>query len=180
MENKVSYIDWEGPFSLKDMKKFNTKNDYGLYQVYGSHSVYGGNVLLYIGKTETQTFGNSIYNEGWKYYDNANGLRVYLGRFLSHEGFSATERSRQINRSFKLLIYAHSPAYNSEFINTFHNDKELKELTIINCKNYRDLLPEVSGKKWASGLGIILEKYKFKKLFVMDGFDLTAAFPAKA
>lgn len=180
MENKVVYLDWEGPFSLDDMKKFNTKNDYGLYQVYGSHSVYGANVLLYIGKTGTQTFGNTIHNEGWKYYDNSSGLRVYLGRFLSHGGFSNVEKAKQIHRCFKLLIYAHSPAYNAEFINTFHNDKGLKKLTIINCKNYRDLLPEVSGTKWASGLGIILEKYQFKRLFVMDGFDLNAILPAKA
>jgi hypothetical protein len=179
MERQIVYIEWKGPFSLCEMKGFNAENDHGLYQIYGSHPVYGSSVLLFIGRTGTLSFGKTIYNEGWHHYDNAEGLQVYLGTLLSNEEISRAERGRLIEKSYKILVYAHSPAYNAEYINTFHNDRELHALQIINWKNYRDLLPEVSGTKWASGLGVALENFKLKKLFSEYEFDVTAWMPAK-
>ncbi len=40
-------IKWEGPKNLEEaQKKENSKKDYGVYQIYGFHPVYGSNVLL--------------------------------------------------------------------------------------------------------------------------------------
>jgi hypothetical protein len=157
MEAQAIYVEWEGPFSLNEVRHLNSENDFGIYQIYGAHPVYGSNVLIYIGAASQQTFGKSIFLEGWNYYDNPNGLQIYLGRVLSEGGTSRTEKSTRIDISFRLLIFAHSPAYNSEFINNFHEDRELQSFHVVNWKNYRNLLPEVSGKRWASGFSVAHE-----------------------
>ena len=47
-------IEWEGPFSIEEVLELNDGNkDYGLYQIYGHHIVYGKDSLLYIGQTGT-------------------------------------------------------------------------------------------------------------------------------
>ena len=53
------YVDWSGPYTYEDVvnynenkietKKFAVKpTDFGLYQIYGAHPIYGDNVLIYI------------------------------------------------------------------------------------------------------------------------------------
>ncbi len=175
MGNQIVYIEWKGPFSLSKLKGLCSEDDHGLYQIYGSHPVYGSSVLLYIGRTGVQSFGRTIHNEGWHHFDNADGLQVYLGKLLTGNELPSKEKGHLIEKSYKILVYAHSPAYNAEFINTFHDDRELHGLQIINWKNYRDLLPEVSGTKWASGLGVALENFKLKKLFSEYEFELDAS-----
>ena len=50
-------IEWEGSFCLDYViDELNGKDDYGLYQIYGTHIVYGASSLLYIGKAEGLTF----------------------------------------------------------------------------------------------------------------------------
>jgi len=59
-------IDWQGPFSVEEViKKMDDEGaspnydgeDYGLYQIYGTHILCGHNTLLYIGKaTQTNIF----------------------------------------------------------------------------------------------------------------------------
>ena len=42
-------IEWEGPFSLDYViEELNGKDNYGLYQIYGTHIVYGAGSLLYL------------------------------------------------------------------------------------------------------------------------------------
>ena len=43
-------IGWSGPYDLAQISKLNTNSDYGLYQIYGTHNIFGANTLLYIGK----------------------------------------------------------------------------------------------------------------------------------
>ncbi len=174
MKNKTIYIMWEGPFTLDEVRNLNTNNDYGLYQIYGTHSVYGAGALLYIGKAITYSFGKSIHIAGWEYYDNANELQIYIGRIQGDSHLSATEETIQIYSCHKLMIYAHSPACNSEVKNNFDSDEDLKPLQIINCANYKALLPEVSGAKWASGLGMTIKNYKLRRLFLEDDTDFIA------
>ncbi len=53
-------IWWEGPFDQDEIidndidKNFydNTADKIGLYQIYGTHPLYGNDVLLYIGRTK--------------------------------------------------------------------------------------------------------------------------------
>lgn len=47
---EVIQLKWEGPFRIEDLRSLNNyETDYGIYQIYGNHLVYGENVLLYIG-----------------------------------------------------------------------------------------------------------------------------------
>jgi hypothetical protein len=61
---KHIHIYWEGLFTLDQLTEIqdNTR-DYGVYQIYGGHPVYGSNVLLYIGKADRQTFGTRVSQE---------------------------------------------------------------------------------------------------------------------
>ena len=49
----VIEIEWEGPISVNDTIKLINDNDYGIYQIYGTHPVFGSNTLLYIGKASS-------------------------------------------------------------------------------------------------------------------------------
>jgi len=58
MPTKIIHIQWEGPYSYQEIKDLkNENNDYGIYQIYGGHPIYGSGALLYIGKAQLQTFG---------------------------------------------------------------------------------------------------------------------------
>ncbi|WP_078183723.1 hypothetical protein [Bacillus wiedmannii] len=49
---KTSLIQilWDGPYNITDLVKLkNEETDYGIYQIYGNHPIYGNDVLLYIG-----------------------------------------------------------------------------------------------------------------------------------
>ena len=61
----VIHVQWDGPFTLEQILELNDDFDYGVYQVYGSHPIYGSDVLLYIGKASQQTFSVRIKQEQW-------------------------------------------------------------------------------------------------------------------
>ena len=51
-QTKEFDICWEGPLLQKEIEdKKNRSEDFGIYQFYGFHPVYGEYVLLYIGMT---------------------------------------------------------------------------------------------------------------------------------
>lgn len=132
--------------------------DYGVYQIYGSHTVYGAGVLLYIGKAAQQTFGTRLSQEGWRNNQDAGRVEIYLGRLSGKETPDAEEWARQIDSVEKLLIYAHAPACNSSNINTIP-DQNLRYVHVLNWGRFRDLLPEVSGDRWTL-LHWDMEKYE--------------------
>lgn len=50
IKTSLIQILWDGPYSITDLVKLkNEEIDYGIYQIYGNHPVYGNDVLLYIG-----------------------------------------------------------------------------------------------------------------------------------
>ncbi len=142
------HVQWDGPFSLEDIKQMHQQSDYGLYQVYGTHVVYGSNILLYIGKASCQTFGTRILQHSkWGYVPDEKELKVYVGRFAGNEQISDDEWSRQISIAEKLLIYTHSPALNSSNINSVGGDVPI-DSHVYNWGNRRNLLPEVSALRY--------------------------------
>jgi hypothetical protein len=58
-EERIIHIDWEGPVTLEDAWKLVGPTDYGVYQIYGGHPVYGNSALLYIGCSVHQYFGDA-------------------------------------------------------------------------------------------------------------------------
>ena len=157
---KKIMITWDGPYSLEEIEtgeglpkneKELFKKGKGIYQIYGSHPIYGSNVLLYIGKT-TKSFEKRIRQET-HWWDNAdrNNVQIYTGRLFSKELSEKKDVDwiDDISLAEQLLINTHMPAHNSSNINTLsRQEKTLKKLAnvrVINWHYYRDLMPEVSG-----------------------------------
>jgi len=171
MENIDICVEWEGPFSLEDIgydensNKYSIskelplnddKKDYGIYQVYGYHPVYGNNVLLYIGKADDQTFAKRLSQEGWAYNEDYKNIQIYVGRLFGREQkISGDEWSKQIGLAERMLIFAHAPAKNSSNILNITKDKtllkEFENIRVFNYDAYRSLMPELSGELWVKG-----------------------------
>ena len=50
MEEEIYIVHWDGPYSIEQIKEIKDTG-YVLYQIYGSHHLYGRDVLLYIGES---------------------------------------------------------------------------------------------------------------------------------
>lgn len=73
------HVEWEGPFSIEETKQLHSLEDYGLYQYYGEHPVYGSNALLYLGKAENQTIGSRLSQNDWHIWTSSTA-EIYIGR----------------------------------------------------------------------------------------------------
>lgn len=151
MEAKSScvHIQWQGPFGYKDLKNLrNQHSDYGIYQIYGGHPIYGSSVLLYVGKAQLQTFGERLKQEQWNIWNiDSARIEIYVGRLSGAETPEPKEWNTQIDLAEKLLIFAHGPAANSSNLNKI--PPECADLHIFNWGQFRDLMPEVSGARWS-------------------------------
>lgn len=149
---KDIHIDWDGPYNYDEAVKLKDHNiDYGVYQIYGTHPLYGSNILLYIGQANSQTFGVRLSQEAWRSSDaDPSDLKVYVGRLA---GYGATpsndEWASQITIAERMLIFAHWPAGNSSGLNVYLDEK-YHDTHILNWGCHRDLLPEVSGARYSN------------------------------
>jgi hypothetical protein len=149
----IIHIEWEGPIALKDIGTYTSEEDYGVYQIYGGHPVYGSDVLLYIGRAVRQHFGVRIAQERhWSDNRDADRLAIYLGKFAAEQTPSDDVWGKQIDLAERLLIFAHSPAYNAQK-SIRRIDTDLQPVHVFNWGYHRDLLPEVSGARWTSKFG---------------------------
>jgi hypothetical protein len=81
--DRIIHIQWTGPFSYRTVPSINDpRTDYGLYQVYACHPVYGSGVLVYIGLAAHQTFGVRIPQRRWEIGSEPDPERLefYAGR----------------------------------------------------------------------------------------------------
>ena len=146
----IIHIEWDGPFKLDQLSELNnTDIDFGIYQIYGSHPIYGADVLLYIAKADRQTFSQRISQEEWIYNCDSKSVKIYIGRLAGSKTPGANRWSLEIELAEKLLIYAHSPARNTQNLNSIP-DTAARDVHILNWGNYRNLLPEVSGARYTS------------------------------
>lgn len=145
---EIINIRWEGPLTPEEAYEKNGKTDYGVYQYYGDHPVYGLDVLLYIGMVSEQTFGERL-----REYDFGNwnqNIQTYLGRVcLEKKAVQPSDEvwGDMIDRVEKLLIHGCFPAFNSQGIATPPDANRHEELLILNWGNYRSLLPAISGHR---------------------------------
>jgi hypothetical protein len=65
--NKIE-INWQGPLKIEETEKLNTNIDFGIYQIYGTHNIFGPNSLLYIGKACDQYFSTRLLQHKQYYY----------------------------------------------------------------------------------------------------------------
>jgi hypothetical protein len=118
-EINIIEIAWEGPLTFDEAKEKKNKKDYGIYQIYGTHNIFGENTLLYIGKAEQQEFGVRLAQHSDWIINEQNEIKIYLGRLGGINTISDEEWVEQINIAEKLLIYFCSPPYNSSNINYY-------------------------------------------------------------
>ncbi len=146
------HIVWEGPLTLPDVYKRNKEGyDHGVYQVYGSHPVYGLKTLIYIGEARLQTFRERIKQEDWwKTFDDQSNVEIYIGRLAGFETPSDSTIDKQIEDAERLLIRAHLPAYNQRIFFSSAAQKRLSSIHVLNWENRGLLLPEVSGAFWTN------------------------------
>lgn len=144
-------INWYGPYSLEYAIKTFTNEGYdcGLYQIYGHHPIYGSNVLLYVGKTEAQTFSKRLEQHKWVEKNaDPNNIQVYIGRLAAGNYGSYLVWLDHINIAEKLIILSCTPARNGQNVSTFSRD--VGHVHVFNWGNHRDILPEISGRRWTT------------------------------
>ncbi len=146
----IIHIDWEGPVQLDTAKTLRGATDYGVYQIYGGHPVYGSSALLYIGRAVNQRFGVRLQQEeGWTYNRDAQRLEVYVGRLSGRDDRDYDDWDNDIILAERILIYSHLPPYNQQ-TDLAVRESELQSVHVLNWGCHRDLLPEVSGARWTS------------------------------
>ena len=130
-QTKIIHIHWQGPFALPAIKSMKDESrDYGVYQIYGAHRVYGTKVLLYIGKANQQTFAKRIGQEEWDVWEHNEGkVAIRLGRLVGEQTPSDKQWENQIDLAEVLLINAHKPAQNASNIGPLSQlrDKDLRK-----------------------------------------------------
>lgn len=176
-------IWWEGPFNQEEIidKKINedeydnTADKIGIYQIYGTHPLYGNDVLLYIGRTKGKKgFFDRLKNR-WviENGNDAENVTIYLGTiYSSNKTISKNEENRQIDLAEVLLIYALKPAYNSSNIQSVGKQYFEKKYLIKNMNNYRNLFPVLSSEYFLQDSILNIELIdKLAKIFKFKGKD---------
>ncbi len=136
-------IRWEGPVSIEDVLSLtDDEHDYGLYQVYGYHVVFGPGALLYIGMARDQTFAARVRQHHVEWLREENDVRMRIGRIspedYEHDPQGWKDWEKLVTDTEALLIYWHSPPYNSRNISEYRG----QALHVQNWGDRGSLLPE--------------------------------------
>lgn len=98
------HIQWQGPHPFHAVKSLAGPTDYGVYQIYGGHPVYGSSALLYIGRAAGQHFGERISREEeWLYNRDADRVEVYVGRLSGSHTLHDPTWTQHIELAERLL-----------------------------------------------------------------------------
>ncbi len=148
-------INWFGPFSPEEIINNNIQEngingtDKGLYQIYGSHPLYGEGILVYIGRTKQKNnFAKRLKNR-WEYESDKNryNVTIYLGKIFDDQvKLSDSALDQKIDKAEVLLINTLKPAYNSSNIKSVKNDLLNEDYSIYNYGNYRSIYPILDSK----------------------------------
>ena len=144
---RLMRVDWDAPRSLDAILELaDREHDFGIYQVYGAHVVFGSDALLYIGKARDQTFRARFEQHKAKWLRFESDVRIRVGRLHadSYKGKKAdptwSDWKKAIDCVEELTIYWHSPPYNSKSIVGYRNDA----IRVQNWYHRGRLLPEYS------------------------------------
>lgn len=117
-------IRWEGPLSVQEALGLgDQENDYGLYQIYGRHIIFGPGALLYLGRAREQTFGARFRQHVKEWLSQEEGVSVRVGRIppedYADEPPEWPDWSKLLTDAEALEIFLHSPPYNSSNISEY-------------------------------------------------------------
>ncbi|HBS86262.1 MAG TPA: hypothetical protein DEA97_06885 [Bacteroidales bacterium] len=183
MDHKI-IIKWDGPYSYNEVIQNDGKNslrklidhseellekeiDYGVYQIYGTHPIFGPNSLLYIGKASEQEFRIRFMQHTRWISQEMDDIKFYLGRVMdkSEENFRITNEIWRdyIDIAERLLLYYCCPPYNSASLNlkkeAFGND----DYFVLNYGKKASIPYEVSSLHHTLGLLEDQKEYLFLK-----------------
>ena len=148
-------IEWSGPYTLEDIQKMDGESDYGIYQIYGTHTIFGENSLLYIGKAQDQTFATRISQHKEWFIEELSELKFFIGQLGGTKLTTEKEWAQGINDAEKLLIFFSSPPYNSQNLNDYG---DVSETIVLNFGKRNRLPMEVSTLYYENVFG--KEKWK--------------------
>lgn len=140
---KLLRIEWEGPLLIDAVLAVAGEHDYGLYQIYSQHIVFGPDALVYLGKAQEQTFAARFQQHWQDWLKWENDVTIRLGRLAPSDYRSDDdwqEWGDLLSSAERLSVFWHTPPYNSHFITGYGGP----ELQIQNWGNRGRLLPEYS------------------------------------
>lgn len=137
-------IEWLGPFEYnKALEAINNiQTDYGLYQIYGTHSIFGSDSLLYIGKAQEQKIATRLaQHEKWLKKEHGE-IKVYIGRLGGvAPPVDSNQWGKEIDLAERLIIYNCAPPYNTTNLTDFG---EIADTVVVNYGKRHRLPFEVS------------------------------------
>jgi hypothetical protein len=161
---EIYHLNWkEYSWDGSIFTAYNSIKDHGIYQIYGDHSVYGVDTLLYIGKAGNQTY--SARMKGHTDLDTSQVFKftkLYLSYFCKIDDLTETNWKSAIDLVEKVLIKSHFPALNSQDVMGFL-ESGTPNILIYNWGERGRLLPEVSTLR-CSEFYHDSDKYDFDKL----------------
>jgi hypothetical protein len=153
MKETVCEVRWQGPTAWAERESLRNPG-HMLYAIYGVHHLYGANVLLYLGMTES-TVADRLCGHSWigGEYDPVTikvaSIGVHAGIDEWWQAWDKTPDDHIYPRApvdviravETLLIYAHQPAYNTQGKGNLPHQKLFR---VFNTGRCGELLPEVS------------------------------------
>ncbi|MBK7128268.1 MAG: hypothetical protein IPM74_12415 [Crocinitomicaceae bacterium] len=128
MNNTIEIL-WTGPFSSQEILKMNGPTDFGFYQLYGNHNIYGNNVLLYFGKASKQNFATRIpQHDDWFGWEDIQP-EYYIGRIGGEIQLNNQDWEEQIDYAESKIIFECHPSWNSSGLN--RADKKVKGQNVV-------------------------------------------------
>jgi hypothetical protein len=151
-EEKIYEVCWEGPYSKTNLSELTVEQNqkFVLYKIYGSHHLYGNNVLLYIGMTEQNVTQRMSQHDYWMDEEHFGKSKIYFGSVGKFDNWKKSEEidifdlleSETIKKVESLLIYAHQPVHNEK---NRQSAEKTKNIRLFNTGNFGALMPEISG-----------------------------------
>lgn len=140
MEEILFQIDWIGPVSNDKFEEYG--DSCCLYKIYGTHPIYGRNVLIYLGMTKSNIANRISQHKDWIDLES-DDVTFYFGSIseLKEKTKIAISKNNEAVRNIEeLLIMANQPAYNN------YSKKYIKNnnIRIFNSGKFGSLLPESS------------------------------------
>lgn len=136
MNAKTYHIEWEGPYTCENLGDLrNTTQDFGIYQIVGSHAQYGSAILLYVGKATQHVFGEQIILDGWRVKERREGsnLQIYVGRLPGLCRSAQPEAwAAQVALIEAEMIHVHAPMFNQVDVERIQAFKPIEGVHVYN------------------------------------------------
>jgi len=154
VREKLYTIDWEGPFTLEELKnpesvESELDKSACLYAIHSHHPIYGPNSLTYIGMTLMPNISDRLTQHKWWDETVLVGTLYNFKSWDSYnsEGYDDCVKKTAENKSIieaveALLIYSLAPAYNSRNKKSAELSKRIR---VFNTSDMGSIPVEVSG-----------------------------------